>query len=79
MMAAESWIDHLAQTLKVAPESLRAKHLYGEGDVTHFTQTLTGCQVRACYDGVLQQSDFQARADAVAAFNKVNRYDWVVW
>ena len=72
-MAAEAWIDHLARSLQVPPESLRAKHMYEEGDVTHFTQTLTGCQARACYDGVVQQSDFQARAEAVAAFNKANR------
>lgn len=74
MVAAEAWLDEVATTLGLEPEAVRRLHMYDEGDVTHFTQRLEGCQARACFDGVVAQADFGERRQAAAEFNANNRY-----
>lgn len=38
MMIFESVMDHVARELSISPAALRERHLYQEGDVTHFVR-----------------------------------------
>jgi xanthine dehydrogenase/oxidase len=75
MMVTEDIIDAIARGLRKCPDDIRDINLYApEGDVTHFGQLLEGCQVRACWDTVVNSSDYTARKAQVEAFNKQHRY-----
>lgn len=46
------WVDRIAQELGMTPRAVRRVNMYDEGDVTHFGQTLEGCQVKPCFEEV---------------------------
>ena len=46
--------------------------MYNEGEATHFSQVLTDCNIRKCWDQVLEQSDMLNRQKQINIFN---RYD----
>lgn len=51
--------------------------MYNEGDVTHFGQVMEHCRARACWDKVMESSDYGQRLSQVAEFNRANRC--VLW
>jgi xanthine dehydrogenase/oxidase len=70
MMVAETWIDHVARTLRLAPETVRARNLYKAGDFTHFRQRLDdNVCIGSMYETLRKSADFDARAAKVAEFN----------
>ncbi|HEY9731963.1 MAG TPA: molybdopterin cofactor-binding domain-containing protein [Drouetiella sp.] len=63
----------------VRPEEIREKNMYRDGtpkehDKTHFGQELDFLNIREIWNELKKTSDFEKRADAVAEFNKKNRW-----
>jgi xanthine dehydrogenase/oxidase len=79
--AIEQVAHRLSQRLgrRILPEEIRYKNMYRTGspeafDRTHFGQDLFFCNIREIWDDLYRSSDFAARADAVDAFNRANRW-----
>ncbi|HEY9677653.1 MAG TPA: molybdopterin cofactor-binding domain-containing protein [Drouetiella sp.] len=63
----------------VRPEEIREKNMYRDGtpqehDKTHFGQELDFLNIREIWTELKKTSDFDRRAEAVAEFNKKNRW-----
>ncbi|GLC34818.1 hypothetical protein PLESTB_001167600 [Pleodorina starrii] len=74
LMFAEMWIEQIARTVGKPDAEVRSLNMYDEGDVTHFGQTLEHCRARACWDKVMESSDYEQRRAQVAQFNAANRW-----
>ena len=53
---------------------IREWNLYKEGDRTPYNQPVIGCNLQRCWEGVLAQSDYHRRRQAVHDFNTENRW-----
>jgi xanthine dehydrogenase/oxidase len=69
MLIANVWMDHLARELSIPLHDLQARHLYTEGAITHFGQTLEHNRLPACWEEVDKLSDWSRRRADVEAFN----------
>lgn len=74
LMVAENYIDHIARTLGLAPEVVRARNMYAQNEVTHFGQPLEDFNLRTLWQHTLDKSGFEAKKAAAAAFNAQNRW-----
>jgi xanthine dehydrogenase/oxidase len=74
MMFTEMWVDRIARTLGMTPEAVRTANMYAERDRTHYGQELEACQVRPCWEQVLESSAFEARLAAAGEWNAKNRW-----
>jgi xanthine dehydrogenase large subunit len=73
MMAIERVMDAIAHTLGRDPLDVRRANLYGPGrDVTPYGQTVDDGLLPEILDGLERSSDYRARRDAVAAFNRTS-------
>ncbi|MGV3651298.1 MAG: xanthine dehydrogenase molybdopterin binding subunit [Devosia sp.] len=71
MMAAERWIEDIAYALGKDPLDIRKANFYGTDDrnVTPYHQTVTDNIIGRLVDELETSSDYQARRQAVLAFN----------
>ncbi len=71
MFAIEYVIDDIARTLGKDPLEVRRRNFYGidERNTTHYRQTIEDNVVRLVVDRVEQNADYQARREAIRAFN----------
>lgn len=46
-------------------------NMYKEGDVTHFGQHLTSCNIEKCWNQVIEQSDYYHRKIDVEQYNRL--------
>uniref|UniRef100_A0AAG5CVM4 Xanthine dehydrogenase n=1 Tax=Anopheles atroparvus TaxID=41427 RepID=A0AAG5CVM4_ANOAO len=74
MMVAETMMRHVARTLKKDYIELIDLNMYHEGDTTHYNQLIEGCNVRKCWQEVLQSSEFTRRRELVDTFNQQHRW-----
>lgn len=75
LVVAETYIDHIARTLQLAPEELRSRNMYRSGDVTHFGQPLLDeFDLRSLWQRNLHESGFAAKKQQVDAFNQQHRF-----
>ncbi|XP_075974596.1 xanthine dehydrogenase-like [Anticarsia gemmatalis] len=74
MLAAETMIRHIAETLNKSYEEIVQINLYQEGALTHFNQTLTYCTLSRCWNECIETSDYWNRKKAVDDFNRRNRW-----
>ena len=74
MLIIEQILERCARDLDIPLDELRLLNMYAEGDVTHFGQTLEGCQARRCWDEARALAGIEARHQAVAAFNAGSRF-----
>ncbi|XP_031555377.1 xanthine dehydrogenase/oxidase-like [Actinia tenebrosa] len=74
MMIAESWIQDVAQTCGISQRQVREMNFYKEGDLTHYNQKLTGCNVSRVWNELLEKCDYEKRKHDVEQFNSVNRW-----
>jgi xanthine dehydrogenase/oxidase len=72
-LVAEHWIEHVANHLKIAPETVRAQNLYKPGDRTHFkmeVKTDYEKMFKTCMDKI----DFITKRAEIEIFNKQNKH-----
>ncbi|MDB5529673.1 MAG: xdhB [Devosia sp.] len=71
MMAAERWIENIAYTLGKDPLEIRKANFYGTdtNNITPYHQTIGDNIVHRIVDELETSSDYQARRQAVLAFN----------
>ncbi len=75
MMVVESWMDHIARKLNLAPEVVRMRNFISAGDLTHFNQIVdpTIC-IGEMYASLMKSCDYENRRKEVARFNAENKY-----
>lgn len=73
MLIANFWMDHLARELGVPSHVIQERNMYKDDGTTHFKQKCEPERLRACWDGAMEQAGWQARREAVDAFNRGSR------
>ena len=81
MLVAEHWIEHVARTLGLRPETVRERNLYASPDdagddarrTTHYGQ-LVDSDLPALWRECARVSSLDARLAAVAEFNAAHRH-----
>ncbi|MBD8063897.1 xanthine dehydrogenase molybdopterin binding subunit [Devosia sp. PTR5] len=75
IMACERWIEDIAYALGKDPLDIRKANFYGvhENNVTPYHQTVGDNIVHRIVDELEASSDYQARRDAIIAFNRTSR------
>ncbi|KAF4040191.1 Molybdopterin-binding domain of aldehyde dehydrogenase [Phytophthora infestans] len=74
LFIAETYIDHIARTLKLSPEDVRTRNMYVEGQTTHFGQPLEDFNLRTLWQHTIDRSGFEAKKAEAEVFNKNNRW-----
>ncbi|CAI5737461.1 unnamed protein product [Hyaloperonospora brassicae] len=74
MFVAETYIDHIARTLKIPSEEVQFRNMYREGQRTHFGQALEDFNLRTLCHHLIDRSNFESKKAEVEAFNKNNRW-----
>ncbi|KAI9920443.1 hypothetical protein PsorP6_015724 [Peronosclerospora sorghi] len=74
LFVEETYIDHIARTLKRDPEEIRARNMYIEGQRTHFGQPLEDFNLQTLWQHLIYRSNFESKKTNVEAFNKSNRW-----
>ena len=74
MFIAESYMEEVADQLKMPVEQLRHINMYEPGDKTHFGQSLKDWHVPIMYKQVKEESDYELRKAAVENFNKQSKW-----
>lgn len=76
MVVAEEILDRVARATGLAPDVVRARNFYVDGDHTHYGQLVRHAdRIRQVWDGVRERADFEARAAAIAEFNQSNPHE----
>jgi xanthine dehydrogenase large subunit len=75
MMAAERWVEDVAYALGKDPLEIRKANFYGTDtdNVTPYHQTVEDNVIHRVVDELEASSDYQARREAVLAFNRNNK------
>ncbi|CAH1406870.1 unnamed protein product [Nezara viridula] len=74
MFIGETMMTHIAETLGKDVDAVREINLYKEGDLTHFNQELTYCNVRRCWEQCYEDFSYKARKEEAEKFNRCNRW-----
>jgi xanthine dehydrogenase/oxidase len=75
LLICEMWMEHLAAALKMRPEELRVRNMYGlDGERTFFFMPLERCPIQRLWHELGESSQFAARVEKVKAFNEGNRW-----
>ena len=74
IFSMETAMDHVAQSLGLPPDQVRAANLYQAGQVTPYNDKLVYCSVGSIWQQLLQTADYQNRLSLVNAFNTQNRW-----
>lgn len=73
MLVIEEILDQAARRLGLAPELVRRRNLYREGDTTHYGQAVKHAErLEIIWDRLKESSSFDARRAEVDAFNGDN-------
>ncbi|KAI7489247.1 hypothetical protein KC351_g1471 [Hortaea werneckii] len=74
MFIAETYMEEVADHLKIPIEKLREINMYQPGETTHFKQALQDWYVPLMWKQVLQESEYDKRRKEVEEFNKKNKW-----
>lgn len=74
MLIAESYMEHIADKLKIPVHELRTLNMYKEGDTTHFNQELVDFHVPIMWEQVQKEAEFEARRKAIDEFNATHKW-----
>ncbi|PVD25794.1 hypothetical protein C0Q70_13454 [Pomacea canaliculata] len=74
MIIAETWMSHVANSLKKPPHEVRVMNFYQEGSFTHFNQVLEQVTLQQCWKDCLNMSQFSERRKEVTLYNSENRW-----
>lgn len=70
MLVIEEVMDHIARSLHLAPEDVRRRNFYKEGDETHYAEAVKDAgRLERIWSELLESSGLQARRAEIAAFN----------
>ncbi|EHY58092.1 hypothetical protein HRR83_005050 [Exophiala dermatitidis] len=74
MFICETFMEEVADHLKMPVEKLREINLYKEGDQTHFNQELEDWHVPLMWKQVKESADYETRRKAVDDFNATHKW-----
>ncbi|KAK6438877.1 hypothetical protein LTR95_004923 [Oleoguttula sp. CCFEE 5521] len=74
MFIAETYMEEIADHLKIPVEELRQKNMYKTNEPTHFKQELKDWYVPLMYKQVLEESKYAQRRADIATFNKEHKW-----
>lgn len=74
MLAGETMMRHVARVLKRDYVELAELNMYQEGDKTHYNEQIENCNVRRCWQEMIDSSNFKDRRSEVEEFNKQHRW-----
>ncbi|EXJ95419.1 xanthine dehydrogenase [Capronia coronata CBS 617.96] len=74
MFIAETYMEEIADHLKIPVEKLREINFYKDNELTHFNQALEDWHVPLMYKQVKESSDYEARRKAVDEFNATHKW-----
>lgn len=74
MLAAETMMHHVARSLNRDYVELAELNMYREGDKTHYNEPIVNCNVRKCWEEVIQSSNYKERRAEIDQFNKQHRW-----
>jgi xanthine dehydrogenase molybdopterin binding subunit/xanthine dehydrogenase small subunit len=69
MVVIEDAVDRVARTLGVAPEAVRAKNLYRDGQETHYGERIEHCRLQTIWSALEKSSKLAERRAEAARFN----------
>jgi xanthine dehydrogenase large subunit len=70
MLVVEDVLDRIARSLGLAPEIVRRRNFYREGDTTHYGMPVKDAgRIERIWDELLVSSDFHARRAAIDDYN----------
>jgi xanthine dehydrogenase/oxidase len=74
LLVQEDAIEKAAHAIGMAPEEVRGKNLYRQGELTPYGQVVDYCYIGRVWAKIAELSDFARRQAAVAEFNRLNRW-----
>ncbi|KAI0238599.1 Xanthine dehydrogenase/oxidase [Lamellibrachia satsuma] len=74
LFITEHWMEKAAHAIGVSSDKFRMMNLYTEGDLTHYNQPLTNCNLSRCWEDVMRQSNYEQRQNDINVFNSGNRW-----
>ena len=75
MIVIEDIMDHAARHLKLAPDLVRERNFYREGETTHFGQLVKHpARMGTIWEQLKKTSSFESRQVEVGAFNHAHRH-----
>lgn len=74
MFISESYMEEVADHLKIPVGRLREINMYKAGDITHFNQELKDWHVPLMYQQVKEESAYEERKAKVEAFNATHKW-----
>lgn len=74
MVVIEDIIDRVARHLGLAPEVVRERNFYQDGDETHYGQQLLDVRIAHIWQTLFHSSDFEARKAEIHSLNQESRY-----
>ena len=74
MFISESYMEEIADHLKMPVERLREINFYKPHEITHFNQELKDWHVPIMWDQVKEESDYEARRKAVEEYNAEHKW-----
>nr|OQO27150.1 Xanthine dehydrogenase [Rachicladosporium sp. CCFEE 5018]OQO28592.1 Xanthine dehydrogenase [Rachicladosporium sp. CCFEE 5018] len=74
MFIAETYMEEIADHLKMPVEELRQKNMYKTNEPTHFKQELKDWYVPLMYKQVLEESKYAQRRAEIETFNKEHKW-----
>ena len=75
MFIAESFMEEVADHLKIPVEEFRKINMYKPNDITHFNQELKDWHVPLMYQQVQDESEYWKRKEETEAFNKEHKWN----
>jgi len=74
MFICETFMEEIADHLKIPVDRLREINFYDAGEETHFNQALEDWYVPLMYKQIQEESDYAARRKAVDEFNATHKW-----
>ena len=74
MFVIESAIDHASKNLKVDPDIIQRKNMMDNGDELPYGQIVKECQLKNCWDEVMELYDVASGKKETEKFNKQNQF-----
>ena len=74
MFIAETYMEEIADHLKMPVEKLRDINMYKPNEITHFNQSLKDWHVPLMYKQVQLESSYDSRRESIIAFNDAHKW-----
>ena len=75
MIVIEEIMDQAARRLGLAPELVRERNFYREGDITHYGQAVKhAARMQSIWDTLKASSSFESRREEIKRFNESHRH-----